>query len=178
MVITNKFDDLGECWMSDEHYSTIPQMVSRYNEQSCLLEIGTWRGRSAILILQSNPKIKLHCLDNFEREEDLNIFLSNAKRYGVRDRIVLIKDFSYNVSKYFSNNSLDFVYLDGCHDTKVVNNDLKELFPLMKKCGLILGDDWNQERVAKAVQLQSNYKIVWSKEFIYLLSKYDHISMI
>ena len=53
---------------------------------------------------------------------------------------------------------LDFVYLDGCHDTKVVNNDLKELFPLMKKCGLILGDDWNQERVAKAVQLQSNYK--------------------
>lgn len=168
MAITNRTDDLGELWMVEEHYELLPQAVAPYNEKSTLLEIGSWKGRSAILILRSNPLIKLYCLDIWNQAFD--IFKNNIKRYGVADRVIPIKDWSKNVGKHFVPESLDFVYLDASHKEEDVYNDLLALKPLMKKDGVIVGDDWQKKSVRKAV-IRTDFNLTHKDYIFYLTAK-------
>src|SRR5687767_14408113 len=126
MAITNLVDDLGAIWMVQEHYIVLKEAVKDLTQDAVVLEIGTHKGRSAIFMLECNPKITLHCLDYWK--SSYREFKKNIRRYRVANRIVEIKDNSINVANHFAAQSIDFVYLDGCHQQKCVKNDLINLF--------------------------------------------------
>lgn len=173
MAITNKFDDLEEDWMVEEHYNVINEIIKKYDENSICVEIGSWKGRSAINFLIANKKIKLFCYDIWP-ENIKNIFKKNLIKLNLIDRVILIKDQSKNIQKYFNANSIDFVYLDACHKKESVFWDLLNIFPLLKKNALILGDDWQKNHVKNAIDLilsDKIYKKIWTKKYTFLLKK-------
>jgi|LakMenEpi03Aug12_release.lakeMendotaPanAssembly.Ray.scaffolds.fasta_scaffold475841_2 predicted O-methyltransferase YrrM len=172
MVITNKIDDLGEIWMAEEHFILFKEIISKYKENAALLEIGSYKGRSAIYFLQNNPHIELTCLDNWKHGGKKE-FLTNIERYNVVNRIKIIEDDSTNVKKYFSNKSLDFIYLDGSHQESDVYRDLLLCSVLLKKNGVLIGDDWQKQSVLNAVKKtvsEGVYKLNWHKKYIFSLS--------
>ena len=87
-------------------------------------------------------------------------------------RVNIIEDKSINIKKYFKKESIDFIYLDACHKEESVYWDLLECFPLLKKDGLLLGDDWQKKQVQKAVMhviKQNIYDLLWTKNYTFLL---------
>ena len=44
--------------------------------------------------------------------------------------------------KLFENESLDFIFIDACHDYECVVDDLNAWFPKLKKNGIIAGHDY------------------------------------
>lgn len=173
MVITNKFDDLHENWMDQEHYDVIANISKLYDYNSIMVEIGSWKGRSAILFLQSNLKIHLFCLDIWPEVIESN-FIRNINRFNLNNRITMIKDKSKNIRKYFSSKSVDFIYLDACHKESSVYWDLITCFAILKENAFVLGDDWQKKTVQQAVRIvvdQGFYNIEWTKNYTFLLKK-------
>lgn len=163
-MIGNQPDDLGEMWMGEEHLKVLPEAVQGYDESSVLLEMGTWKGRSCILFLESNPKIRFHCLDSWHLGGH-DEFIENIERHGVKDRVVKIKDYSKNVARYFPAANVDFIYLDACHKEESVYNDLATCRAILKPGGIVLGDDWQMETVRRAVERAMDHNLYEGVEF-------------
>ena len=51
---------------------------------------------------------------------------------------------SNDASKQFQNNSLDWVYIDACHEYHDVLDDLRRWYPKLKSGGILSGDDYNE----------------------------------
>ena len=171
MAKTGKYDDLGPVYMVDEHYNAFKDILKNYTSQHKILEIGSLRGRSAIHMLSCNQNIKITCLDIWENHQ-IEIFLENIQRYDLKNRINSIKDTSANIKKYFSDSSVDFIYLDASHKYKIVLNDLHLCYDILKPNGLILGDDYHMPDVNKAVNeiiQEKKYKIIWLKKHLYFM---------
>jgi predicted O-methyltransferase YrrM len=169
MVITRKKDELGPIWMVEEHYQIIKESISKYDENAVILEIGSYQGRSAIYMLDCNPKIHIFCLDMWKSQDILEKFKHNTKKY--ENRITIIKDLSVHASHHFSPQSVDFVYLDAHHKEEAVFDDLKNIHRIIKKTGVVLGDDWQKPSVVRAInKISKKYKILKTGEFTYLLS--------
>ena len=58
------------------------------------------------------------------------------------DKLNIIRDLSVNASKRFNDNSLDFIFIDACHDYECVKEDLHTWYPKLKKDGIIAGHDY------------------------------------
>lgn len=52
----------------------------------------------------------------------------------------------------FADGSLDFVWLDAGHDYASVRSDIAAWLPKVKPGGLLGGDDWPMDGVARAVR--------------------------
>ena len=78
-------------------------------------------------------------------------------------RTELIRKTSLDVVKEFSDESLDFIFLDASHDFDSVFADISSWFPKIKKGGIFMGHDWdhgNFPGTTKAVKKYFvNYKI-------------------
>ena len=58
---------------------------------------------------------------------------------------------SVEASKLYENESLDFVFIDACHEYSCVKEDIIAWYPKIKKGGVLAGHDINAEEVRKAV---------------------------
>jgi predicted O-methyltransferase YrrM len=65
-----------------------------------------------------------------------NRFLSS---YGTR--VEFIRTFSTEAANVIPNESLDFVYIDGNHQSEFVTKDLTAWWPKVRPGGLVIGDD-------------------------------------
>ncbi len=114
------------------------------------LEVGSFEGMSAIWLLDYLPGSKITCVDTFsagfdditgEYEER---FDRNMKEYG--DRVKKVKGKSQEVLKTFDRRKkYDLVYIDAHHEYESVKADLKLCWALLKKGGLMILDDYNNE---------------------------------
>ena len=149
------------------------------NKPSIIIEVGTWKGASAIkmanLSKQYNLKSKIYCVDTWlgaeefwtgwadTQERDLIIkngypqiyyqFLSNVFNTKNEDIIIPITNTSHIASiifKYY-NIKANLIYIDGSHDYKDVISDMEDYYNLLEKDGIIFGDDMNWESVRNAV---------------------------
>lgn len=168
--------------LNTEHWFTFQElysdMVNIAINNSHFVEVGTWKGESAVYmaveILNSNKHIKFDCVDvfinnvNFNLNFDISIYkgdetiyneyLSNIKK--VNNQIETVRMLSYDAAKLYKNNSLDFVFIDASHDYENVKADILSWFPKVKQGGYIGGHDYNDFHcgVVKAVtELFSNY---------------------
>lgn len=154
-----------ESWFDYEELYA--RMVKEADNNSHFVEIGSWKGRSAsfmaVEIINSNKNIKFDCIDTWigtldpmEKEktaayqntkylENLyDIFIANTRE--VSHIINPIKKSSLEASVLYEDNSLDFVFIDGCHTYDCVKKDIDAYYPKVKPGGVLAGHDiWGPE---------------------------------
>lgn len=151
------------------HPEFFAQVVKSLPENSKIVEIGAWRGKStcclATLIKESGKSISLYVVDTWEGSDepehkkiisDLSVnlyddFLSNMTMCEISDILTPIKKSSVEASKLFLDKSLDFVMIDGDHSYQAVKADILSWLPKLKPGGLLAGDDYEWPGVKQAV---------------------------
>lgn len=113
-----------------------------------VLEIGTFRGWSAITMALARKDIRIITLDNLEGipEENFHIssfeIITNFKNNNVERQITFIKSSSqdFNINK-----KLDLIFIDGDHSFNGVKHDFKKFLPFVKEKGIVVFHDYRQE---------------------------------
>jgi hypothetical protein len=126
-----------------------------------VVEIGTWQGKSAIVIgkaLHKHPDVHITCIDPFNADGDtqsrqnyqnklskLKISLKdmcwgNIKKNKLDHIIEVIQGYSYEVSPMWKD-PIDLLFIDGNHDYASVRQDFNEWTPFLIKDGRLVMDD-------------------------------------
>lgn len=159
-------------WFTFPHLYS--HMVERYDDGAHFVEIGAWQGCStafmAVEIINSGKKIRLDVVDRWGRyaldglntknpeklPDDLvyKMFLDNIE--PVKEVVQFTNIFhmdSVESTKYYKDDSLDFIFIDADHTYEGVMRDLKAWYPKLKFGGHIAGHDYfNDEGVRQAVK--------------------------
>jgi predicted O-methyltransferase YrrM len=149
-------------WAPEVWQQLIPLLSDRLN----FLEIGSFEGRSAAWIVENmmEDEGNIQCVDTWEGGEEHSAedmaavearFLHNAKvieeKYPYR-RVIQIKDTSTRALARFIEEeyTYGFIYIDGSHIAKDVLTDACMAWPLLKREGLMVFDDymWGNPRDA------------------------------
>lgn len=146
-----------------------------------LIEIGTWKGGSALTLARhldrTGNDCEILCVDtwlgalemwtNLEdptRHGSLNLkngypslyytFLSNVVRAGHQERITPFPVPSITAAQWLSLHGVraDLIYLDGSHEEEDVYQDLVVWWDIVSPGGVLFGDDWTWDGVRLAVQ--------------------------
>lgn len=116
-----------------------------------MIEIGSAFGESARVFWDTGRFEKIYCIDpwndNKDREFNFDTRTSNIPE------IIKIKEKAENVTHLFPDHSIDFVYIDACHDYDSVKKDIVNYLPKIKKQGFVGGHDYSHSflGVIKAV---------------------------
>ena len=162
-------------WASD---SPVFDYVIENHRPKKIIEVGSWKGRSAINMANICKKLGLTteilCIDTWlgsvenwlDKEQNLiksklkngkpttyEQFISNVIHYGMTDCITPFPIDSNNayliLQKY--NVKVDFVYIDAGHNYDSVKSDLHNYSKLLAKGGILVGDDWFHPPIRQAV---------------------------
>lgn len=116
------------------------------------VEVGSFRGESAMIIAESGKFSRLTCVDIWQgvppgTEQDFD------QRTAGHPVIRKLRLPSVEAAKQFEDRSLDFVYIDARHDYKNVLADIRAWHPKVKIGGWITGHDyfWRFPGVLRAV---------------------------
>ncbi len=116
------------------------------------VEVGVYKGHFSEHLLKTWGGILYMVdpwrpLDNYidtsnakDRYENINETIKNIEGYDDRGRMMRMT--SYQASKMFADNSLDFVYIDANHSYESVKEDIKVWYPKVAKGGYLCGDDY------------------------------------
>ena len=117
------------------------------------IQIGSYAGESTSLFLRSGVFKTLYAIDPWECGYDNSDSTSDKrliaaeqmfdKHFKDNKIIKKIKAKSSDVIDQFEDESLDFIYIDGCHTYKAVKEDLNNYVPKIKKGGIIAGHDYD-----------------------------------
>ena len=114
-------------------------------------------------------------LDRKFQDRCKELMLKNIEPF--KDRVKFFELSSVEASKQFEDKSLDYIYIDACHNYEHVLEDLKAWYPKIKDSGVISGHDFNKPHfpgVTKAVidfATENNLKVVYSGDSDYWLKK-------
>lgn len=141
-------------------------------EPKLILEIGTWKGQSAINMATISKELgldlKIICVDTWlgsidfinaesklDHERDTYTqfgypqvyyqFLANVINTRTTDIIIPFAQTSSIACKWLQDKNIlfDLIYIDGSNDYRDVLFDLECAWPILKKDGVIFGDDYN-----------------------------------
>ena len=143
-------------WMSGEELEWLFQQAKK---MELIVEIGCWKGRSTHALLSGCPGI-VYAVDTWKgNPNELNsahhealehdiypIFLENVGHFK---NLKAIRGYSVDVAEEFYDNSVDMVFIDGCHAYDDVLADIKAWLPKTTK--LICGHDRGQDGVPAAI---------------------------
>lgn len=179
--------------MMDHYYKSVTgwaafsdlylEMVRKAKSDSRFIEVGSWLGRSAALmaveIHNSGKKIEFACVDPWVDGgpdlRDTNHFKNlTAPVYEqfvkntlpVAQHIRAMKMTSLEASRWFPDESVDFIMLDGDHSYEAVKADIAAWLPKMKPGSVMSGDDYGWPGVTKAVSEAFDSRVVqvvWKK---------------
>lgn len=133
----------------------IQQRVKQLPPGAQLVELGSFQGRSSIAIAAVlPPQATLHCVDHFRGSEehhrmDLDVsqlfesFSRNIQRFGVAERIHVIRDSTLAAATQFAPSSCNLILVDAAHDFDSVHADLTAWYPKLRPGGLLFCDDYD-----------------------------------
>lgn len=105
-----------------------------------VLEIGFNSGFSALLMLISNPNMKITCIDIAEHEYTIPCFIKLRETFG--DRInILIGDSAQALQTLI--NKYDLIHIDGGHTINVAEKDIINSYKLSKHGTIMIMDDYD-----------------------------------
>lgn len=120
------------------------------------LEIGSFEGKSTTWLLDNiltHDTSKITCIDTFEGGYEhaqmglnlnnlYNVFLNNVSEYG--EKVLPVKNLSSRglLEQSVRSKKYDFIYIDGCHESKEVLEDAVLSWELLKDGGILIFDDY------------------------------------
>ncbi len=115
-------------------------------------EIGVYKGDNAEFILRVLEPTMLYLIDPWNNflDTDSNEVIGYTHYIETQERLKLygnkrlIKNTSVEASKLFSNDELDFVYIDGNHHYEAVKEDLNLWYAKIKKGSILAGHDYHK----------------------------------
>jgi len=118
-------------------------------------EIGVDRGAYSEVLLRTNPKLFLYCIDSWSNksyddpvntQDKMQRLFDVHREYAInrlsKYNCKIIHDKSLNVVDQFADNSLDFVYIDANHNFVNIANDLFAWSKKVRKGGIVSGHDY------------------------------------
>jgi predicted O-methyltransferase YrrM len=200
------YSDTITGWFNEGQRLTYDKFVelSSVNEETNILEIGCFLGKSSMYLAENIKKskkpIKLHCVDFFRLRDGsaeepkgwpknknqkkeleskygtdlLPQFKDHIKKLEVENIVKPYQMSSDEALNYFIQNDIkfDFIFIDGGHDYEIVKNDIIKSLKVLKKNGIIAGDDYftsrKNDQVQKAVDeiFGNNAKFFMNQTFI------------
>lgn len=181
---TDIYEGFGACYEEDLHgggYLPVFEKLFKDIKPSTIIEVGSWKGRSAIQLAELLKKQEndgvvicidtwLGCLEHLPPEisESWSIhkyrkngypqlyyqFLSNIVRNNVQDVIVPLPNTSIIGYLWLKKHNIkaDMVYIDGSHEYLDVIADVRNFYNLLGANAVLCGDDYsNFSGVNKAV---------------------------
>lgn len=129
------------------------EVLGKTDKIICGVEIGCLFGDSANVILKTSPYVNLISIDPFipdSMEPSLvgsyeDSLLKNQE-FLASGRFTIFKDYSWNKVDVFSDDKLDFLFLDGDHRYNNVKRDYFEWEPKLKVGGLLFMHDSRMHR--------------------------------
>lgn len=162
----NHFYETIDGWC--DYQDIYQEAIRRADNGAIFVEIGAFKGKSGayagVEILNSGKKIALNLVDHFKgnaehldtashwyeanlKEDPEYLFnLCTKNLEPVKDVVTIIRKTSVQAAKQFKNGSLDFVFIDGSHDTDSVCADIDAWLPKVKAGGIIAGHDYKTHR--------------------------------
>lgn len=118
-----------------------------------LLEIGSLEGRSALWMLDhlcSHPESRITCIDPWSGDRARGVigkskheaaFDANMKEHPRGAQVIKVKAYS-GLALPRLRGPFDLVYLDGCHEARVLIEDAVLVWRRLKSGGLLIFDDY------------------------------------
>lgn len=138
-------------------------VINRFKKDGVGCEVGVWRGEFAHRILNQAKPERLYLIDpwmelpgkekykfQYQRQREMDTF-RRLKRY-IKNRTAIILRYTSDQAVQFIPEPLDYVYIDGDHSYEQVSKDLRNYYKLVKPGGVLAGDDYADENVARAVR--------------------------
>jgi predicted O-methyltransferase YrrM len=152
-----------EGWFSDDDISVYRSLVDSLNDNSKILELGCFKGKSICSIsdIINKKKIKATVIDTFKGTENeeahkgfkeneiLTSFKKSISDFKIENTSIIIGD-TIESSCFIDDESIDLLFIDADHSTKAVYEDFKTYFDKVKDTGIISGHDitWESVRIA------------------------------
>lgn len=106
-----------------------------------VLEVGSQWGYSTVLMAQAGAHVV--AVDPHAEFGSWPLFLANLERYGVRDRVEPMRDYSQRILPGLEAGSFDLAFIDGDHSEEVAGFDLGEALRLVRPGGTIAVHDYS-----------------------------------
>ena len=117
----------------------ISNMVLNKNIKN-VMEIGFNSGFSTLLMLLTNPNMKITCFDLGEHRYTMPCYEKLKETFG--DRInIIIGDSTKTLQNI--NEVYDLIHIDGGHSTEVANSDIINSYRLSKQGTILIMDDYD-----------------------------------
>ena len=142
LKLLNETDEI-DGWLYSDEIMLLHHLAKDID--GLIVEIGSWKGKSATAITSALKNGELYCIDTFKgsKEHDidnlLELFIENTKKY--EDKITYIPMMSKYAAEKFDDDSIDMLFIDGSHEYKDVKSDLELYFKKVKPNGVILIHD-------------------------------------
>jgi len=178
-----------------ELFTTLNDLQTSLGCKGDILEIGTYKGKSGILLTlfaQRDEKVRLLDLYSkieFQKEIDSTHYkdltaaktLKFLKKYGNEHE--LVEGNSVDILKLVPNTKNRIIHIDGSHQYSTVQEDLKNSLELLSSLGVIILDDYanfNYPGVARAFwdfYDEAEVEIIWATQTrVYFTRKNDVVS--
>ena len=155
----------GWCDYEDLYRSQVDRLATGH-----FVEVGSWVGRSAclmgMLIRDSHKPIAFDAIDHGLGDPGVNAFVDdlvsrgttiieelhrNVAACGLSQYVNVRALDSVEAARTYTDQSLDFVFLDAAHEEEPVRQDVRAWLPKVKPGGVLAGHDWSYESVQNAV---------------------------
>ena len=158
-----EIEDLIRQRISVRPNDVLQKVVTRLKpEVKNIVEIGTWRGVSALVMASCENVEHIYTFDI-----DSSYFPRELwEKFGLENKIThTILPNSFEIYKVIEKLDFDFAYIDGSHETEDETNDF--MF-LKTQCDKILADDTDDDRVFEIFKLYDAQRIsfrfaIWMK---------------
>ena len=140
-----------EGFMTNEDVRVLFELSKKIPKGGKIVELGCQKGKSITTICLGSGSTDVTVVDKwcgnvneqkrFHGLIDIIDFIYNLDR-GVGFVPTIIYDDTWNASKRFEDESIDFIYIDAEHKFEYVYRDIVNWYPKMKKGGIFAGHDY------------------------------------
>lgn len=147
-------------WLTPLEAMTLYAFARKVPSGGCIIEIGSWKGKSTLCLAQGLHSGKVYAIDPFDASGELEShvlyaskmdarpllqhFQDNMQRNGVGDKVVTCPGFSKDYAGKWE--SIDFLFIDGDHSIEGADYDFQTFSPKLKVGGYIAFHDYNATR--------------------------------
>lgn len=124
-----------------------------------IIEIGSFVGKSTICLAQGAIEghgAKVYSIDphTLGGAAAYHQLIENLYRFNVRNQVEVFVSPSKDAVRFFAENSVDFIFIDGAHDYRNVSQDLDLYLPILAHGGIVAVHDCNSSYpgIMKAVR--------------------------